>query len=71
MPWVKPTSAGKILQAVHRIGSSSGSIEAHDCGNDVLEALRAATEKAAEKPMVVAGSLYLVGDVLRLLRDAQ
>jgi folylpolyglutamate synthase/dihydropteroate synthase len=42
-------------------------------GNDVLYALQQATKMArteeGEEPLVVAGSLYLVGDVLRLVRD--
>ena len=48
-----------------------------DCGADVMAALRTATEIAkyeraggagvGETPMVVAGSLYLAGDVLRML----
>ncbi len=40
-----------------------------DAGNDVLQALGRATRLADGGPLVIAGSLYLVGDVLRLLRD--
>jgi len=71
MPWVKATSAGKLLDAVHQLNPPVGGGNVHDCGSDVLEALRAASHSAGEGPLVVAGSLYLVGDVLRLLRDSK
>lgn len=67
MPWVRPVEA-KIL-----LGSAKGMAKvskAVDCGADVRGALEAAANVAEEGPLVVAGSLYLVSSVLRLLRDA-
>ena len=69
MPWVKPMQASRLLQATREIPFSPKSLRLRDCGTDVLAALQAASEEAEGHPMVVAGSLYLVGDVLRLLRD--
>ena len=71
MPWVKALDTKHLLNAARKVVDDSGSLETHDCGADVLGALIAASEKAAGGPMVVAGSLYLAGDVLRLLRDTE
>ncbi|KAK5110720.1 hypothetical protein LTR62_005597 [Meristemomyces frigidus] len=75
MPWVQPTKAQDIIDAATGTVTSPGLAEAHACGMEVLRALRLAhdaTPAAADHPgeMVIAGSLYLVGDVMRLLRDA-
>jgi folylpolyglutamate synthase/dihydropteroate synthase len=43
----------------------------YNAGSDVSGALRWAATVAAGGPIVIAGSLYLVSDVLRLLRDAE
>lgn len=69
MPWVKPMAAEKLVQAVREIEPESGSIEVQACGSKVKSALRSASKEAAGGPLVVAGSLYLVGDLLRLVRD--
>ncbi|KAJ9655974.1 folylpolyglutamate synthase [Coniosporium apollinis] len=66
MPWVRAMGAGELLDAARGMVRLKGEREA---GGDVLGALRVAGEMAGEGPLVVAGSLYLVGDVLRLLRD--
>jgi folylpolyglutamate synthase/dihydropteroate synthase len=86
MPWVKAMGCEEILSGCkqvlakmagsERMAADYGHYEAgvgvkRAHGKDVLGALRAASEQANEGPMVVAGSLYLVGDVLRLLREAQ
>jgi len=68
MPWVKPLPTARLLDAAR----SSASLEtSQDCGRDVLHALKAASKLAAGGPLVVAGSLYLVGDVLRSLRNSE
>lgn len=69
MPWVKPMRAGFILQAASDLGLSTGEETSSDSGNDVLAGLKRASQVANEGPLVIAGSLYLVGDVLRLLRE--
>ncbi|KAK1087158.1 folylpolyglutamate synthase [Friedmanniomyces endolithicus] len=69
MPWVEPLSSEKIVEAVESVPAMTGQVEAVACGRDVLAALQKASDAAEGGPMVVAGSLYLVGDVLRLLRD--
>ena len=40
-------------------------------GRDVVGGLKRASEIANEGPLVVAGSLYLVGSVLRALREGE
>lgn len=67
MPWVRAMGAEKLVQGAREVVPD---IDAHVCGSDMLSALQAASERAAGGPMVVAGSLYLVSDVLRLLRDS-
>lgn len=68
MPWVKAITPQDILKEVfsYRIDNSL----LHDAGSDILAALRWATAVAAGGPLVITGSLYLVSDVLRLLREA-
>lgn len=65
MPWVKPAETTAILEAVSQYTSSL-----HDATSDVSGALDWANKTANGGPLVIAGSLYLVSDVLRLLRDA-
>ncbi|KAI9780837.1 MAG: folylpolyglutamate synthase [Geoglossum umbratile] len=69
MPWVLPAAAKTILE------TADGVLEGlcgrkRDAGRDVLGALQQATKIGAGGPLVIAGSLYLVSDVIRLLRDA-
>ena len=71
MPWVKPLEASRLLEAAKAVVPTPDSLSLCNCRGDVLGALKAATEHAAGGSMVVVGSLYLVGDVLRLLRDSQ
>lgn len=66
MPWVKAKASAEIVQAVRHGGKAT---EARDCGNDLTGALQAAAQQSSGGPMVVAGSLYLVSDVLRLLKN--
>ena len=67
MPWVHPTPSKEVL-AMLMHGAELG--ERRDAGADVAGALRWGSDTADGGPLVVAGSLYLVSDVLRLLRDA-
>ena len=66
MPWVEPTPSDDILREalavneLHCSRSESGTVG---------EALQWASVTAAGGPLVVAGSLYLVSDVFRLLRN--
>lgn len=69
MPWVEAMAPQEILEAA----SASGVDAAlqHNAGSDVSGALRWAVDAAEGGPLVIAGSLYLVSDVLRLLREAE
>ncbi|KFY26404.1 hypothetical protein V491_01322 [Pseudogymnoascus sp. VKM F-3775] len=69
MPWVQPMASRDILDSVSSAGVETS--QQHEAGKDVLGALRWAADTAAGGPLVIAGSLYLVSDVLRLLRSAE
>jgi folylpolyglutamate synthase len=69
MPWVQPMASQDILAAVETSGIVSS--QRYDANSDISGALRWAVTVAAGGPIVIAGSLYLVSDVLRLLRDAE
>lgn len=64
MPWVKPAEQSEILDVAKQHGAAS--FESKDDQNPG-EILEAALDKGG--PVVIAGSLYLVSDVLRWLRD--
>ncbi|KAK4496398.1 hypothetical protein PRZ48_012378 [Zasmidium cellare] len=68
MPWVKPMDASAIISAAEDTDLSLNVAKA--CGTDVHAALRAAAEQCGNGHLVIAGSLYLVGDVHRLLRSS-
>ena len=79
MPWVKPMSLDKLEEAIASVlgeATPGSSMVAIQRDKDVLHAMKQATAMArdtnTEKDglLVVAGSLYLAGDVLRLVRDA-
>jgi folylpolyglutamate synthase/dihydrofolate synthase len=63
MPWVESAPAEDISAAALGLDCRSAAAE------NVEEALMRATEVARSGPLVVAGSLYLVSDVLRGFRD--
>ncbi|KAJ6094821.1 hypothetical protein N7467_002334 [Penicillium canescens] len=68
MPWVTSTNAQELassIQAIHDIG------QVQSFEGDLLPALKWASQEAQGESLVIAGSLYLVSDVLRLLREAQ
>lgn len=68
MPWVKATNSQEILDAAVAIGLDQ-SLQ-YNAGSDLSAALRWASEAAAGGPLVIAGSLYLISDVSRLLRKS-
>ncbi|KAL8674279.1 MAG: hypothetical protein Q9168_001346 [Polycauliona sp. 1 TL-2023] len=65
MPWVLPVKAESILEVARSLGVK-GSFET--ASKDVLQSLQLATSTASGAPIVICGSLYLVSDVLRLIR---
>ncbi|KAI2625662.1 FolC bifunctional protein [Hypoxylon sp. NC1633] len=67
MPWVKPNRSSDILDAAGECGIKVSS--QFDASIDVRSALNWATQIAQEGPFVIAGSLYLVADVFRLLKS--
>lgn len=69
MPWVKPCLASDISGSAKAVVSDPASLYVEAFGNDIQQALKSASHKARGGPLVIAGSLYLVGDVLRLLRQ--
>ncbi|GAB1742437.1 hypothetical protein NU219Hw_g7983t1 [Hortaea werneckii] len=73
MPWVKAMPAAQIVAAVRVLAQERGEIiETRECGSRLLDAIRTAASQAGDHgPLVIAGSLYLVGDTMRLLRDHQ
>ncbi len=69
MPWVKPADPAELLGLATRHGVVDTAT--FDAVDDVKEALAWASQAAGEDgPVVIAGSLYLVSSVLRLLRDS-
>ncbi|ELR04594.1 folylpolyglutamate synthase [Pseudogymnoascus destructans] len=69
MPWVHPMASAGILSSISSAGVETQ--QQYEAGSDVLGALRWAADTSAGGPLVIAGSLYLVSDVLRLLRNAE
>ncbi|KAI1177748.1 folylpolyglutamate synthase-like protein [Nemania sp. FL0916] len=71
MPWVKPTKSAAILDAVSDVVKKQELLCVHPLqyGPDVKSAYIAACNMSLDGPLVVAGSLYLVSDILRLLRE--
>jgi folylpolyglutamate synthase len=68
MPWVKATDPEEVAASVRSLSDIG---EVKSCGNDILAAINWACDQAKGGPMVIAGSLYLVSDVLRHLRQAR
>ncbi|KAL5342520.1 Mur ligase [Aspergillus crustosus] len=68
MPWVKAADTEELASCVQAI-EGIGNVQAF--ASDIPGALAWACSKADGKPLVIAGSLYLVSDVLRLLREAK
>lgn len=68
MPWVTPTKAADLAKTIESI-PEIGQVKSFQ--GDLLPAIQWASEISPEGPVVIAGSLYLVSDIHRLLRDAQ
>jgi folylpolyglutamate synthase/dihydrofolate synthase len=68
MPWVQSTNAAELASSIQSIQDLR---EVQSFGGDLLSAIRWASGEAQGGPLVIAGSLYLVSDVLRLLRESQ
>jgi folylpolyglutamate synthase len=80
MPWVKAMGAGKVAEAARVVLGEKGDAAVgldgarsadRAFGRDVVAGLKRASEIADGGAMVVAGSLYLVGSVLRALRESE
>ncbi len=69
MPWVGAMEPSNILSTASACGIEAGQL--FNAGTDLSGALQWASTVAAGGPVVVAGSLYLVSDVLRLLRNSE
>jgi len=69
MPWVEPMAPQDILTAASASGVDVTQL--YNAEGTVSGALRWAATVANGGPIVIAGSLYLVSDVLRLLQDAE
>lgn len=67
MPWVRPMGAEDILKIV---ASTVATASQHNSRRHIEEAIKWASDTAGDGPLVIAGSLYLVSDILRLLREA-
>ncbi|KAL4906434.1 hypothetical protein BDW74DRAFT_150346 [Aspergillus multicolor] len=67
MPWVKAADPVELCSCVQDI-PGIGEVQSFD--EDIQGALDWACNRADGRPLVIAGSLYLVSDVLRLLRGA-
>ncbi|KAH8821131.1 Mur ligase [Xylogone sp. PMI_703] len=69
MPWVEPMAPQDILATATKVGIDVS--QQFNSGSDIPGALRWAVETAKGGPLVIAGSLYQVSDVLRLCRNAE
>ncbi|KAI1270672.1 folylpolyglutamate synthase-like protein [Xylariaceae sp. FL1019] len=69
MPWVKPMASSNILEAVNNLTISIP--KRHNAKGELTEALKWASETSEGGPLVIAGSLYLVSDILKLLRTSK
>ena len=68
MPWVRPQEVKDVLYAGRSLDTLGCTREA---SKKLEDGLRMATQIAGCGPLVIAGSLYLVSDVLRLLRSIE
>ena len=67
MPWVKAMKSPNILHVASSCGIAATS--QFDGHANIQAALDWASRTASEGPLVTAGSLYLVSDILRMLRN--
>ncbi len=68
MPWVKAANPEELSSCVRDV---QGIGEVQSFNQDTLGALEWACSREDGGPLVIAGSLYLASDVLRLLREAK
>lgn len=64
MPWVQPATMDQIASTAEALGI----LDRKEIILDISHGLQRATDISDEGPLVIAGSLYLVSDLLRLLR---
>ncbi|KAF3938450.1 hypothetical protein ABW19_dt0203166 [Dactylella cylindrospora] len=64
MPWVKPTESATLAKDAEKIVGPKGLVRSW--GDDLRGAVQWSAEVGCEGPIVIAGSLYLAGDVTRL-----
>ncbi|RKF59592.1 putative dihydrofolate synthetase [Erysiphe neolycopersici] len=69
MPWVKATEPNHLLSVAYELGIDP--LHCHNAESNILNILQWAATIADQGPIVIAGSLYLVSDVLRLIRDVK
>ncbi|KAI0836703.1 FolC bifunctional protein [Hypoxylon sp. FL0890] len=67
MPWVQPTNSAALLDAVSKCGITISS--QFDASTDVRSALEWASQTSKDGPLAIAGSLYLVSDIFKLLQS--
>ncbi|KAI1466163.1 FolC bifunctional protein [Daldinia caldariorum] len=65
MPWVKPTSSTDLLDTASKCGVTISS--KFDASTDVRSALEWASQTTSGGPLVIAGSLYLVSEIFKML----
>ena len=68
MPWVNAADPTELAACIHSI-KGIGEVKVFEV--DLVAAINCACKMAKSGPLIVAGSLYLASDLLRLLRDAQ
>lgn len=68
MPWVRSVSTSELLKMTRNI-PAVGKTEGF--GEDIARGLDWANSVSRGQPLIIAGSLYLVSDILRLLRKAE
>ena len=68
MPWVHPVRGQEILDAAQAVGCQGTVVNA---SKSLKETVQLAAALAADGPLVVAGSLYLVSDFLRMVKKAE
>lgn len=67
MPWIEPVSSEEIADAVRELHPK---VPVETFGKDIQSAIKWAVQHKSETSrVVICGSLYLVSDVLRMLRD--
>ena len=66
MPWVHPMNSSNIVEVAQLMCQNLRSTVA--C-QDLENALQIAADRASGNPIVIAGSLYLISDVLRSIRS--